>query len=187
MSSFTSLNNHFLIAMPSLADPNFSRTVTLICEHSPEGAMGLTINREMDLTLEEVLDQLDLLNGRTPLTERPVFVGGPVQSNRGFVLHQPLGDWESTLAITDELGVSTSRDILDAIARGEGPGTFMLVLGYAGWGPGQLEQEMADNAWLNGPADHRIIFDMPTEQRWQAAAGLLGVDLATLSDQTGHA
>lgn len=187
MTSVTYLSNHFLIAMPNLADPNFSRTVTLICEHSDEGAMGLTINRQLDLTLEDILEQIDIEIVESTDTSVAVYQGGPVQHNRGFVLHEPLGNWESTMPISETLGLSTSRDILQAVAKGEGPGHYLLTLGYAGWGPGQLEHEMAENAWLSGPADNQIIFDTATEMRWGAAAQKLGVDMSKLSDQTGHA
>lgn len=187
MTNVTSFSNQFLIAMPNLADPNFSRTVTLICEHSVEGAMGLTINRQLDLSLVNILEQLDI---NIPDPEKigvAVYQGGPVQDNRGFILHEPLGKWESTLNITDTLGVSTSRDILQAIAEGMGPERYLVTLGYAGWGPGQLEHEISENAWLNGPADSGIIFETDPDARWNAAAEKLGVDLSKLSDQTGHA
>ncbi|MDH5648926.1 MAG: YqgE/AlgH family protein [Gammaproteobacteria bacterium] len=187
MTEVESLSNHFLIAMPNLADPNFSKTVTLICEHSREGAMGLTINRQTDLSLKDILAQLDIEAADPSHLADSVYLGGPVQYNRGFVLHEPLGQWESTLPITDTLGLSTSRDILAAIAEGNGPEHYLITLGYAGWGPGQLEREMSENAWLSGPADNQIIFETAVEQRWRAAAEKLGVDLSKLSDQIGHA
>lgn len=187
MSNFTALSNHFLIAMPSLADPNFYRTVTLICEHNTEGAMGIVINRTTDLALGDILQQMGIETDYSEQRQMPVHLGGPVQNNRGFVLHEPLGDWESTLPITDTLGISTSRDILAAIAENRGPERCLVALGYAGWGAGQLEREMAENSWLNGPADRQIIFETPIERRWQNAAKLVGVDLSTLSGETGHA
>jgi putative transcriptional regulator len=186
MTQIASLANHFLIAMPRLADPNFTRTVTLLCDHSAEGAMGLVINRPTDLKLRDVYEQLEI-SPAGPEAEQSVYLGGPVQNNRGFVLHEPLGHWEATLPVTDTLGVSTSRDILDAIARHEGPDHYLVALGYAGWGPGQLERELADNAWLSVPASREIIFHLPVEERWRAAATLVGVDLTTLSGETGHA
>ncbi len=187
MGEIAWLTNHFLIAMPNLADPNFSRTVTLICEHSSEGAMGLIINRPTDLHLHEILKQMDIEStGVTPL-DIPIHLGGPVQGNRGFVVHEPLGNWESTLPVSDTLGVSTSHDILVAIARNCGPQRSFLALGYAGWAPGQLEREIAENAWLSGPADRLILFDLPAEQRWEAAAGLLGINISALSEEAGHA
>jgi len=182
-----SLANHFLIAMPGLADPNFFHTVTYLCEHNEDGAMGIVINRPLDMRLGDVLAHIGLDASDPFAPDLPVFQGGPVQAERGFIIHQPLGDWEATLPVTGDIGVTASQDILAAIAAGRGPRHTLIALGYAGWGPGQLEQEMADNAWLSGPADPRIIFDTPVERRWEAAAGLLGVDLNLLSGDAGHA
>ncbi|MBI3545408.1 MAG: YqgE/AlgH family protein [Gammaproteobacteria bacterium] len=187
MTGSSSLTNHFLIAMPSLADPNFARSVTLICEHSHEGAMGIVINRRTDLHLRDVLQQLGIDAEKSFNTESAVYLGGPVQNNRGFVLHEPIGAWDSTLLVTETLAVSTSRDILEAIAQNRGPKKFLVALGYAGWGAGQLEREITQNSWLSGPASHEILFDVAVEQRWKAAAQLVGVDLATLSAEAGHA
>lgn len=181
------LANQFLIAMPNLGDPHFFHTVTLICEHSAEGAMGIVVNRPIDLTLRDVFLQLDIDATQCRALNQPVHLGGPIQNNRGFVLHEPLGSWESTLPITDRLGVSTSRDILVAIARNEGPEHCLLALGYAGWAPGQLEQEIIDNAWLSGPAASDVLFEVPVDARWTTAAQRLGVDLTRLSGETGHA
>lgn len=182
-----SLANHFLIAMPNLRDPNFARTVALICEHSAEGAMGIVINRVTDLTLADVFQQMEIDGRQAARRNEPVYVGGPVQGNRGFVVHEPVGHWESTLAVNESLAVSTSRDIVEAIAGNRGPERCLLVLGYAGWSPGQLEREIAENAWLAGPVDRQIIFDTPVEARWEAAVKRLGVDLAALSSEAGHA
>jgi len=187
MASPDSLRNQFLIAMPALDDPNFSRTVTLICEHNDEGAMGIIINRALDITLSEVLVQLDVAGYHHDLRKHLVHMGGPVQESSGFVIHEPLGAWEADLEIDTDLGVSASRDILTAIAEGRGPDRWLLALGYAGWGPGQLEQEITQNAWLNGPADRDILFSLPLDQRWTAAAAHLGVDLSYLSGDAGHA
>ncbi len=187
MKAVTSLANHFLIAMPGLADPNFARSVTLICEHSEQGAMGIVINRLTELKLRDILEQLDLPATKTRLADLPVFLGGPVQSNRGFVVHEPLGRWGATLAVTDTLGVSTSRDILEAIAENGGPERCLVALGYAGWGPGQLEREILENAWLYGPASDEILFEVPVEQRWKEAARAAGVDIELLSTDAGHA
>jgi putative transcriptional regulator len=187
MKDTNSLANHFLIAMPNLADANFARSVTLICEHSEEGTMGVVINRLMDLHLGEIFEQLGIETKPESHADTAVYFGGPVQNNRGFVLHEPLGNWESTLSVTDKFGVSTSRDILEAIAENRGPEKFMVALGYAGWGAGQLEREIAENSWLSGPASRDIIFDLPAEHRWKAAAQLVGVDLSTLSGEAGHA
>ncbi len=187
MSDFSSFKNHFLIAMPGLEDPTFSHTVTYICEHNADGAMGIVINRPTELTLGEVLEHVKIEPGRRLERKTPVFEGGPVQREHGFVIHSPAGAWESSLHVTESVAVTTSRDILQAIAHSEGPERFLLALGYAGWGAGQLEEEMAANAWLSGPADAGVLFDAPPEQRWTAAAALLGVDLNLLSNQTGHA
>lgn len=187
MRTADSFANHFLIAMPNLRDPNFARTVTLICEHSGEGAMGIVINRTTDLTFADVLDQMNIEAGQSQYLAAPVHVGGPVQSNRGFVVHEPVGHWESTLTVNDELGVSTSRDILVALAENRGPQHCLLALGYAGWSAGQLEREIADNSWLSCPVDRQILFELPPEQRWSAAVARLGVDLASLSSDAGHA
>ena len=180
------LTHHFLIAMPSLADPNFHRTVTYLCHHDEDGAMGIVINRPLDLNLGDMFDHMNIDVGDPVLKAMPVLQGGPVQSERGFVIHQPSGDWDSVLAVRDEIGVATSRDILTAIASGEGPDQIVVALGYAGWGAGQLERELAENAWLSGPVDSDIIFDQPYEDRWTSAAQLLGVDPAMLSGEAGH-
>lgn len=186
MNESTSLRNHFLIAMPALADPHFSHTVTYICEHNDEGAMGIVINRPLEVTLAEVLEQMEIEPSNTLDTSVMVNDGGPVQPGHGFVIHAPVGAWESSLQISDDLAVTTSRDILAAIGHNEGPAHHLIALGYAGWDAGQLEEEMAENAWLSGPADQRILFELPLEERWEAAAKLLGVDLNLLSSDVGH-
>ncbi|MEN8178185.1 MAG: YqgE/AlgH family protein [Pseudomonadota bacterium] len=181
------LTNHFLIAMPGLADPNFFHTVTYICEHSEQGAMGLVINRPMGLQLADIFEQLDIKITDSNILQVPVYMGGPVQGDRGFVLHNTDSEWDSTLQVTAEISVTTSMDILQAIATGQGPAHSLITLGYAGWGAGQLEEELAQNAWLSGPAESDIIFSRASDQRWQAAADLLGVDLNLLSSEAGHA
>lgn len=178
------LTNHFLIATPWLADPRFGGSLTYICEHSDEGAMGLTINHPMDLDLGDLLSQLSL-EGEPP--HAPVYQGGPVQPERGFVLHRPVGHWQSSLALTDTLALSTSRDILSAIAVGEGPADFLMLLGYAGWAPGQLEEELSGDAWLTCPADESILFEREPAQRLNAALRKLGVSPGHLSGGVGHA
>lgn len=183
----TCLTHHFLIAMPALADPNFSQTVTYISEHNANGALGLVINRPLALTFGQLLQHLKMTTDQPEIAALPIHHGGPVQPEQGFVLHRPLGQWGTTLRISDEVGVTTSRDILQAIAQGEGPEQWLIALGYAGWGPGQLEQELAGNTWLSVPADSDILFRIPCEQRWRAAAALLGVDLILLSTDAGHA
>lgn len=181
------LNNQFLIAMPAMDDPNFAQTVTLICEHSDRGALGIVINRPLPMTLGDVFEQLGLDATRSRVAGQPVLQGGPVQTERGFVLHAPTGKWESSLPFSERMHLTTSRDILDALAAGTGPDSAIIALGYAGWEAGQLEEEMARNAWLTVPADERLVFATPVEQRWHAAARLLGVDLLTLSSDAGHA
>jgi putative transcriptional regulator len=187
MSFTTSLTNHFLIAMPGLQDPNFARTVTYVCEHTEQGAMGIVINRPMDIRLGEMLDQLDITSSDRQVLDALVYLGGPVQPERGFVLHSAGEGFDSTLSITPEISVTTSRDVLEAIAEGKGPTHRLIALGYAGWGGGQLEEEMSANAWLSGPADEEIIFSLKADERWQAAAHLLGVDMNLLSGEAGHA
>lgn len=187
MSISNSLSDHFLIAMPALDDPNFHHTTTYICEHDEDGALGVVINRPLNMRLIDILKYMGIEPGSDEISSRPVYMGGPVQSDRGFVLHEPAGDWEATLKVTDKIGITSSRDILQAIAAGEGPEKAIVTLGYAGWGAGQLEQELAANTWLSGPASSKIVFDIPSEERWTAAAALLGVDLNLLSGDMGHA
>lgn len=187
MNDIAHLKNHFLIAMPGLADPNFAHTVTYVCEHNRDGAMGIVINRPTDLSLGEVFEHLGIESGVKTDVAAPVFEGGPMQREHGFILHSPAGSWDSSLAVTESIAITTSRDILEAIAAGDGPTKTLFALGYAGWGAGQLEEEMAANAWLSGPAEPHILFDLAVEQRWLAAAALLGVDLNLLSSDVGHA
>ena len=181
------LTNHLLIAMPNLQDPNFEHTVTYICEHNENGAMGIVVNRPIDINLGEVFEQMEIPVSAPELAQAKVFLGGPVEEQRGFVLHTHPADWDSSLKVSEQLSVTTSRDILEAMARGEGPSHALIALGYAGWGSGQLEQEILDNAWLSVPAEQAILFDLPPEKRWEAAARLLGVDLNILSNESGHA
>jgi putative transcriptional regulator len=181
------LTNQFLVAMPSLEDPNFRESVTFICEHSAQGALGIIVNRPTNVLLSDILKQLDIAPSDQLSADTPIFSGGPVQPERGFVIHEPQGEWESTLKIGAGIGVTTSRDVLAAIARGAGPQKSLVALGYAGWGAGQLEEELKSNSWLSAPADMRIVFEVPVEQRWQAAARLIGVDLSLLSGDAGHA
>jgi putative transcriptional regulator len=187
MGFATSLTNHFLIAMPGLQDPNFSRTVTYVCEHTDQGAMGIVINRPMDFKLGEVLEQLEIEPRLPAVEDTPVYLGGPVQTDRGFVIHCGPQSFESTLQVTPDLRITTSRDVLEAIAEGRGPQQCLIALGYAGWGGGQLEDELSANAWLSGPADDQIIFRLPSSERWLAAAQLLGIDINLLSSEAGHA
>jgi putative transcriptional regulator len=181
------LTNQFLIAMPTMVDPNFSRSVTYVCAHNDDGAMGIVINRPLELQLGEVFAQMDIAYADDQSGEQTVYQGGPVHQDRGFIIHCPATQWDSTIHITDELAVSTSRDILEAMSTGEGPRDTLVALGYAGWGAGQLEQEMSQNAWLSGPASAEIIFRTAAPQRWETAAAMMGVNLASLSSDIGHA
>ena len=181
------LNNQFLIAMPGMVDPNFSQTVTLICEHGPKGALGIVINRALPMNLGDVFEQLGLSSNDLVLARQPVLRGGPVQTDRGFVLHSPAGEWESTLPFSERLHLTTSRDILQAIAEGNGPSNAIVALGYAGWDAGQLDDEMARNAWLNVSADEKLLFETPLDDRWREAGRLLGVNLMQMSGEAGRA
>ena len=183
----TNLTNHFIIAMPNLVDDNFNHTVTYICEHNENGCFGIVINRKTEVTLDEVIAQMEIKPGDAIDHEKLIYHGGPVQQERGFILHQPQGEWSSSLKINEQMALTTSCDIIEAIAHDEGPEQSIIALGYAGWSPGQLEQEIATNTWLSCPADEQIIFNTPTEKRWQAAADLLGIDLQLLSSDAGHA
>lgn len=184
----TSLTNQLLIAMPQLDDPGFEQSVTYIIEHGDEGATGLTLNRPVTLTLAEILQDIGVTQ-HGPLSGRhQVLSGGPVQQEAGFILHPPTEQqWDASGELESGLWLTTSKDILEAIARGEGPEQSLIILGYAGWGAGQLEQEMADNAWLTTPASLELIFEVPFAQRWQAAARQLGVDMSLISTQVGRA
>lgn len=187
MEQGSNLTNHFLIAMPALNDPNFFHTVTYICEHNDKGAMGIVINRPMQMHLSDIFEHMSIEGSTQNAATQTIFNGGPVEEDRGFVLHDFNQRWDSTLQITEQLAITTSRDILEAIANNQGPQRSLVALGYAGWGGGQLEQEMADNAWLSGPADDAILFDTPAAERWEAAARKIGVDLNLLSSSAGHA
>jgi putative transcriptional regulator len=182
------LTSHFLIAMPGMVDPHFSGSLTFVCEHNERGALGLVVNRPTDVTLGTLFRQVEIAldDEDGPLAAQPVFFGGPVQREHGFVLHRPLGEWRSTLPV-GELGLTTSRDILEAMAQGGGPGERLVALGYAGWAPGQIEDEIGRNGWLTVPADFNVIFRTPPERRYGAALRTLGVSAMNLSDEAGHA
>lgn len=183
----SNLTNHFLIAMPGLNDPNFFHSVTYICEHNENGAMGIVINRPMEFALADIFHHMHIETDDSIDHRQLIFNGGPVQEDRGFVLHEFDRNWDSTLVITDGIAVTTSRDILEALAKGKGPRKKLVALGYAGWGEGQLEQEIIDNAWLTGPANPDILFKFPAGQRWREAAREIGVDLNLLATNSGHA
>jgi putative transcriptional regulator len=183
-----SLTGHFLIAMPGMGDPNFARGITFICQHSDEGAMGLVVNRLSEFTLGDVLKQMNMPCERETVAAAPVLVGGPVQPERGFVLHlSDKHEWDSSYHVNDLVTVTTSRDILAAMADGDGPRRALVALGYAGWGAGQLEQELRDNAWLTVAADEHILFDTALDERWNAAVASVGINPANLTSYSGRA
>ena len=190
------LTNHFLIAMPGLEDAAFSRSVVYVCEHTERGALGLVINKPSDINLQVLFDKVDLPLGRVDLRQAPVFQGGPVQVDRGFVLHEPIfaqsekpaeSVYASTMCIPGGLEMTTSTDVLEALSTGAGPRKVLVSLGYSAWGEGQLESELGDNSWLTVDADSAVIFDTPVEQRYERALGLLGLQVWMLSPQAGHA
>lgn len=181
------LTHHFLIAMPHMVDPNFARTLTYIAEHNDQGALGVIVNRPIDMSLAALFERIDLPLQGHEMGLQPVYFGGPVLADRGFVLHRPPGQWMSTLRVNEEIALTSSRDILQSVGAEGQPADVLVALGYAGWDAGQLEQELADNAWLTVPADASIIFDLPPEERLAAAMQSLGVDFASLSEVAGHA
>lgn len=185
------LADHFLIAMPSMLDPVFGGTVVYMCEHNADGALGVIINKPTDMTMSVLFERLELTleiqPTRVGVGERPVLFGGPVQVERGFVLHAPFGSYSSTLAVTEQVVLTTSKDVLEAVAAGAGPERLVVALGCAGWSAGQLEEEILRNGWLTVRADPAIIFDLPIEERFVAALKLLGIDPYMLSGQAGHA
>ena len=183
----STLTGHFLIAMPNQAQPPFSRGVALLCQHDEDGAVGLLVNQLSEYRFGDVLAQMKLGCSDPDLADAPVLIGGPVQQERGFVLHREHGHWESSYRINASWSVTTSRDILVAMAAGEGPRQALMALGYAGWSAGQLEQELKDNTWLTAEASERVVFHTPLEERWSAAAGLVGVDPLQLPGYAGHA
>ena len=181
------LTNHFLIAMPAMDDPYFSRTLIYIAEHNDQGALGLIVNRPIDMDLATLFEKIDVPLESPNVGKLPVYFGGPVQTDRGFVLHRPVGNWQSTLAVTPEVGLTSSRDVLQAVGKEGQPSEVMVTLGYSGWGAGQLENELAQNAWLTVPANTHILFDLPFEERLPSAMETLGIDFSNLSEKAGHA
>ena len=186
MSKFPSLKDHFLIATPSLMDPNFHQAVTYIIEHNEEGAMGMIINQPMDIDLNELFDHLDIETSSEFIGNKKILLGGPVQTELGFILHSPVGNWESTMILNDDIAVTTSQDILTAISQKQGPKHVEVILGYAGWGAGQLDEEILENSWLSVPATPEILFHTPFNKRWKAATNLIGFDIHQLSSEAGH-
>ncbi len=182
------LTNQFLIAMPLLTDPYFAHAVTYICEHNENGAIGIIINQPLELQLAEVFKQMEIEVTSVEVGKLPVLCGGPIHPERGFVLHTPSSDnWRSSLEMSSEISVTTSRDILQAIAQNQGPKEMLISLGYASWTAGQLEQEIINNFWLTAPVSTQILFDLPFNERWEAAIRSIGVDIHKLSDVAGHA
>jgi putative transcriptional regulator len=187
MSDSGYLTNQLLIAMPYMGDPSFAQTVALICDHSSHGALGLILNKPLPMRMGEIFEQLEIELRLGPWRDRQVLRGGPMQTDRGFVVHRPYGEWDSTLKVSDTLHVTTSLDILAAMGRDQGPAEAVIALGYAGWDGGQLEEEIRANAWLSAPVDLGLIFDLPFESRWHAAGRLLGVELSRVSPIGGNA
>jgi len=184
------LANHFLIAMPSMQDPIFGGTVVYICEHNDKGVLGVVINKPTDMTMEVLFERIDLKLAEglhSDVVNEPIMFGGPVQDDRGFVLHTPGGRYSSSLAVTDEVAFTTSIDVLEAVASGGGPQRMLVSIGYAGWSPGQLEEEILRNGWLTVGADAHVLFDLPVEERYTAAIKLLGIDPLMLATEAGHA
>ena len=183
--------DHFLIAMPSMLDPVFGGSVVYLCEHNADGALGVIINKPTDMTMDGLFERIELrleiAAGRAPVDKQPVMFGGPVQVERGFVLHAPAGEYSSMIRINHDVALTTSKDVLEAVGSGSGPQQFMVSLGCAGWGAGQLEDEIARNGWLTVAASRDIIFDTPVEERFTAALALLGIDPMMLSGEAGHA
>lgn len=187
MTENSYLNNQFLIAMPGLSDPHFFHTVTYLCQHNQEGALGIVINRPTGMKLKDIFEQMGIKSEFQYVLDAPIFSGGPVQQERGFVIHSPCEQqWDSSIATAENISLTSSRDILEAIARGQGPTHFLVALGYAGWGSGQLEKEIVENAWLNTPCGEAILYETPINQRWNAAASQLGIDINRLTTPAGH-
>ncbi|WP_066959433.1 YqgE/AlgH family protein [Microbulbifer sp. Q7] len=182
----SSLRGQFLIAMPGMQDPRFHQAVTFVCEHGPEGTMGIVINEPSKVTWKEVFAQLSL-DDTSLRSDEPVLIGGPVAQEQGFVLHGRGMQFASTADVSDDISLTASKDIIESLACGRGPDDVLLALGYAGWGPGQLEQEIAENAWLTLPAEPEILFATPWDKRWQTAAARHGIDLSGMGSQSGHA
>jgi putative transcriptional regulator len=190
LSSQLNLANHFLIAMPSMDDPIFGGTVVYICEHNDKGVLGVVINKPTDMTMDVLFDRIDLKvddSLGSDVVNEPIMFGGPVQDDRGFVLHSPSGRYSSSLAVTDDVAFTTSIDVLEAVANGTGPRRMLVSIGYAGWSPGQLEEEIARNGWLTVGADAHVLFDLPIDERYNAAIKLLGIDPLMLASEAGHA
>ncbi|MEI8209707.1 MAG: YqgE/AlgH family protein [Methylococcales bacterium] len=186
MNQATYLNNQFIVAMPGLVDPNFFHTVTFLCQHNDEGALGIVINRPIQMKLGEIFMQMNIPVTSFSASEMTVFAGGPVQQEHGFVLHTKEGKWDVSMPISDTVSLTTSRDIIEAIALDEGPKHYLVALGYSGWSEGQLEQEILANTWLNTPFNKSVLFDTPIDKRWREAAEQIGININQLTTQAGH-
>lgn len=188
--SALNLANHFLIAMPSMQDPIFGGAVVYVCEHNDKGVLGVVINKPTDMTMDVLFERIDLKvadSMQAEVANEPIMFGGPVQDDRGFVLHTPGGHYSSSLSVTDDVAFTTSIDVLESVASGDGPQRLLVSIGYAGWSPGQLEDELSRNGWLTVGADASVMFDLPIEQRYTAAIKLLGIDPMMLASEAGHA
>ena len=185
--SATWLRGHFLVAMPGMSDPRFARSLIYLCEHSDQGAMGIVINKPTDMTLASLFERIELANPDVELAGQPVLFGGLVQLDRAFVLHKPAKPWQATMKITDDIALTSSKDILESVGGETAPQSMLVALGYAGWVPGQLDSEILKNDWLSVPADDEILFDLPYEERLPAALAKLGIGFDRLSDVAGHA
>lgn len=183
----TWLRGHFLVAMPGMSDPRFARSLIYLCEHSDQGAMGIVVNKPTDMSLASLFERVELANPDAELAGQPVLFGGPVQLDRAFILHKPAKPWQATMKISDEIALTSSKDILESIGSDAAPKSMLVALGYAGWVPGQLDSEILQNAWLSVPADDEILFELPYEERLPAALAKLGIGFDRLSDVAGHA
>ncbi len=182
------LDNQFLIAMPNLHDANFSHTVSYLCQHNAEGALAIVINRPTEMTLGNIFEQMGIDTSLQQVKEMPIFAGGPVQQERGFIIHNTGSQvWDSSIVISETTSLTSSRDILEAIANNEGPKEYLIALGYAGWGAGQLEKEIINNAWLTTPCEPDILYSTPAQRRWDTAANQIGIDISQLTTPAGHA
>lgn len=187
MNTLKYLNNQFLIAMPNLADSNFSHTVSYLCQHNEEGALAIVINRPTGMNLGSIFEQMNINVSSQQSEQIPVFAGGPVQQERGFIIHSKDSQvWDSSISTSETTSLTSSRDILEAIADGKGPEHYLIALGYAGWGAGQLEKEIINNAWLTTPCETNILYSTPVEQRWGSAANQIGIDINQLTAPAGH-
>lgn len=181
------LNDHFLIAMPNMADTGFLHTVSYVCQHNEEGALAIIINRPAKMTLGHILEQMGFACSLDSVNDSPVFIGGPVQQERGFIIHDSnSSEWESSISVSETTRLTSSRDILEAIADGKGPENYLVALGYAGWGGGQLEAEMLNNSWLSSPYQNDVLYKTPVERRWMTAANRMGVNINQLTIPAGH-